>query len=584
MSAKKKLPQNLLVPLGDPSVPLPHRVQMLLHLLTAGGEDAQAAVAALCEAATAQAAPALEARKVKELSELIRQLNDGPLRPATFIHLLPAEGGVTRAYVLLQDGGGAYPAVPDAKLAPLLRCGDTVLLDAQGRALLQRTPDQPDTGEEARLERRIGADRVEVTLRDVERVVCRAAAPLVERLDAGEVPPGATLLACPRRAVAFGAVPDPEGASRFRYVVREPVPDVIVSRDIGDPPPFIEGLADHVRQEMLSPDAGRRYRLRRAAMKMLVGVSGSGKTLSIQGFWRRMYEVMSEVTGAPIDGLPPRVLRLRAADALSKWLGQSDKRIDRFFDELDLLADELFRGPDGRLHELPVLAIIEECDGLARARGDDAVYDRIQTTLLQRLDVTAQKIKDKLVVILCTTNVPEVVDPAFLRRAGGTVERFGRLARRSFLAVLHKHLRGLPVSSANGYAPEELRRRLAADVAAWLFCPNGQDRGLVELTYAGSTAPVMKQRRDFLTGALVDRAVQEAAAEACRCERLGLGGAGLTPAGLIAALDRQLRSIADQLHPHNVRNYLDLPDGVRVAAVRRLPQPAALPADLERAS
>ena len=37
-----------------------------------------------------------------------------------------------------------------------------------------------------------------------------------------------------------------------------------------------------------------------------------------------------------------------------------------------------------------MLAICEECDGLARTRGEDAVYDRIQTTLLQRLDVPPQ--------------------------------------------------------------------------------------------------------------------------------------------------------------------------------------------------
>jgi len=584
MSVKKK-PGNPAAMLGDPSLPLDHRKQLLMHLLMAGGDEGNAAITALLEAATAQNAETLHAQKLREVAELIRQMQDGPLRYATFVAMLPGgAGGPPRARVLLQDGTVAFPVVPDAKLIPLLRCGDTVLLEAQARVILYRDDTEIAVGEEARLERRIGKDRIEVTLRDVERNVLRVSAPLAEKLDAGDVASGATLLVCQRRGMAFDAVPDAEGVSRFRYLTREPVPDVVVSRDIGDPRPFIEELAEHIRMEMLDPTLGRRYRLRRAVMKLLTGVSGSGKTLSCLGLWRRTYEVMSEVTGVSLDKLPPRVMRLRMSEVLSKWLGESDKRIDRFFDEVNELADDLFIAPDGSAWELPVIAICEECDGLARARGDDAIHDRIQTTLLQRLDVTCQKLKDKLVLFLFTTNVPEVVDPAFLRRAGGTTERFGRLGRRSFLSVFQKHVRGLPIQSDNGFSPAGLQKRLAADVLAWLFSPNGQDKGQVELTYAGSTTPTLKYRRDFLTGALVDRAVQEAAAQACRAERLGHAQRGLTSGGVIAALDRQLRSIVDQLHPHNVRNYLDLPDGVRVATVRRIEQPATLAVDLERAS
>jgi hypothetical protein len=94
----------------------------------------------------------------------------------------------------------------------------------------------------------------------------------------------------------------------------------------------------------------------------------------------------------------------------------------------------------------------------------------------------------------------------------------------------------------------------------------------------------VKYRRDFLTGALVDRAVQQSAARACRAERQGSETPGLTAKMLIGAFDEQLRSILDQLHRDNVNNYLTLPDGVRVGAVRRIEQPTVLPFELERAS
>ena len=119
-------------------------------------------------------------------------------------------------------------------------------------------------------------------------------------------------------------------------------------------------------------------------MKLLCGVSGSGKTLAVQAIHHLMYEIMSEVTGVALDQLPFRVFRFRQSQLLSKWLGDSDKNVDRLFDEIEQLADQPFRAPDGRQVRLPVLVVIEEADGMGRARGQDAIYDRILTTALQR--------------------------------------------------------------------------------------------------------------------------------------------------------------------------------------------------------
>src|SRR5262249_30185388 len=162
-------------------------------------------------------------------------------------------------------------------------------------------------------------------------------------------------------------VPQQDGLSHYRFLVKEPPPDVVVERDVGAPPAFLDEITDHFHMELLTPHVGRRYRLRQSVMKLLTGVSGSGKTLCVQAMWRRMYDVMSAVTGASIDELPPRVLRLRMAQVLSKWLGESDKQLDRFFDEIDQLADQRFVAPNGKEYVLPLLVIGEECDGLAHS-------------------------------------------------------------------------------------------------------------------------------------------------------------------------------------------------------------------------
>ena len=104
----------------------------------------------------------------------------------------------------------------------------------------------------------------------------------------------------------------------------------------------------------------------------------------------------------------------------------------------------------------------------------------------------------------------------------------------------------------------------------------------MELTYAGSTTAVARHRRDFLTGALVERSVQEAA-RAARREELRTGEiGGVTHLLLLRAFENQFRALADQLSEVNVRQYVEVPDGARVATLRRVPQPSLLPHELQR--
>src|SRR5262249_31019527 len=147
---------------------------------------------------------------------------------------------------------------------------------------------------------------------------------------------------------------------------------------------------------------------------------------------------------------------------------------------------------------------------------------------------------------LATTNEPHIVDPAFLRRVGGSIETFGRLNRGAFKAIFEKLARGLPAASNNGYTQEQIWTQHTNQLTAWLFAPNGEP-GVVELTFAGSTTPVIKYRRDFLTGALVDRVLQQAANEACQTEAAQQEPRGITLEQLMRAFDSQIRSIVSQL-------------------------------------
>jgi hypothetical protein len=50
----------------------------------------------------------------------------------------------------------------------------------------------------------------------------------------------------------------------------------------------------------------------------------------------------------------------------------------------------------------------------------------------------------------------------------------------------------------------------------------------------------------------------------------------------MCAFDEQVRGVADQLSEHNAHEHLDVPDGARVAHLRRIPQPTLLPIELQR--
>ncbi len=150
--------------------------------------------------------------------------------------------------------------------------------------------------------------------------------------------------------------------------------------------------------------------------------------------------------------------------------------------------------------------------------------------------------------------------------------------------MLDKQLRDLPLRADDAANETEARQRVKSEILPWLYSPNGADQGIVEVTYIGATEPEIKHRRDFLTGALIARAVEEAAENARSAEWVRQAEPGVTSQQIMSALASQVQSIVDQLHSNNLHQYVSLPDGVRVGNVRRIPQPKMQPFELERSS
>lgn len=572
----KKKPQNPITNiLSDSAIPEEDRRRMLVESIMQDSSFAGRILTSL----QSENAKSVYEEKNEQLSAVLKDLETAPFRSAIFVGYSTANGSaVNHAHIILDDGTEAYSVVPDEKLAKSLRKGDQVLLDGRGKAVIRKAPNRLKVGTEAIFERVVDGGYVEVSTHNQERYVFLPTQDLEDGIDSGDISPGDTFVVNTRQSIAFNALPSEDSHSHYKYLSKQAVPDVIAQRDIGSPPLVIDRLSRYVRLEMTQPELRRRFGLRRSSMNLLTGIPGTGKTLSIEAVWRDIYATMSDVTGVPIDQLPPRVFKLKMSAVLSQWLGGSDKNIDRFFDEIEQLAAEEWEAPDGKKYELPVLVILEEIDGIARTRGQEAVYDRILTGLLQRLDPNRACLKEKLIIFVGTTNEPRMVDIAFSRRIGASVEKFGGLGRAGFSKVLKKQISDLPIDHNGG---KDAVNALVSDLTAWLFAPNGSDEAVIEITYVAGNTVDLRYRRDFLTGALLDRSVQQAAESAAHNASLGLNGSGIHLEDFVEALDTQIRNTTEQLCENNLHKFLEIPDAARVASVRRLAQPTQFPLQLQ---
>src|SRR5205814_1783705 len=173
---------------------------------------------------------------------------------------------------------------------------------------------------------------------------------------------------------------------------------------------------------------------------LLTGPSGCGKTLTLRAFLREFDRMLVERTGR--SDLGSRVIRVKFAELLSEWLGRSDKNIEELFSDVQAIASKEIETTKGERLRLPVVVILEEVEGIARRRGEHeaGVYDRILATLLQRLDDPTDDLGKLPLLLISTSNRPDLIDSAMCRRLG-VQARFTRLDRDGLAAVLDKKLK-----------------------------------------------------------------------------------------------------------------------------------------------
>jgi len=557
--------------------PIEQRATMMMAAFQSGDPLASQALAAELLKRMAHAAPAAQFEELKsKYEQALNELQQGGVRPATFIDEADGEmpGPKPRAHVVTPDGHVRYPFLREGVELNDISSGMTVFLDPQGAIILGHSHSIPKVGPQAKFLRRVpDTEQIEVSIRD-ETATLYASQDVLDAEANGELKRGDQVLICPQRQFAFKKIPKNKDR-RFRFVDQNNIPDVHPGRDIGNPHDCLGWLVRRTRVMLFRDDLREKYDQRRRASLLMIGPSGVGKTLTIKCYLTIARQMFVERTGR--DDLESRVIRVKASEYLSEWLGRSDKNFEALFDDIQLLASEKVQTADGEWIDLPVIVIFEEIDGLARRRTDDGAdgsggaMDRIMGTLLQRLDDPTDELANLPLVLISTTNRPTMVDIAMHRRLGAKVARFTRLDRQGLAAVLSKKVKPhYPFAASNGTPREVLRQQLIDEVVGNLYSPANEEVAQIELTLRDGTK-LTRFARDFLTGAVIEQAISEAIDHLIfYAEESARDDVGLDSAHVVEAIRRQIDTLADNVSPFNAADYVDIPEHTHVANVRRL--------------
>jgi len=187
--------------------------------------------------------------------------------------------------------------------------------------------------------------------------------------------------------------------------------------DIGGLEEVKEELMEAVEWPLKYPKAFQRLGIEPPRGVLLYGPPGTGKTL--------LAKAVATESEANFIGI-------RGPEVLSKWVGESEKRVREIFRKARQAA--------------PTVIFIDEIDAIAPARGSDMnrVTDRLINQLLTEMDGIE---RNSGVVVVAATNRPDILDPALLRPG-----RFDRLIlvpapdEKARLEIFKVHTRRVPLA------------------------------------------------------------------------------------------------------------------------------------------
>ncbi|MDV3103392.1 CDC48 family AAA ATPase [Thermococcus waiotapuensis] len=188
--------------------------------------------------------------------------------------------------------------------------------------------------------------------------------------------------------------------------------------DIGGLEEVKQQLKEAVEWPLKYPRAFERLGIEPPKGILLYGPPGTGKTL---------------LAKAVATESEANFIAIRGPEVLSKWVGETEKRIREIFRKARQAA--------------PTIIFIDEIDAIAPARGSYEGGRYLDTLINQLLTEMDGIDKNSGVVVIGATNRPDIIDPALLRPG-----RFDRLIlvpapdEKERLEILRVHTRRVPLA------------------------------------------------------------------------------------------------------------------------------------------
>jgi proteasome-associated ATPase len=479
----------------------------------------------------------------RKLKESLDRLTAIPWFPAIYLQAFDTpEGqralvqfGNTRRVVRLEQGVDRIT----------LRAGDEVFLSNELNVIVARSPNaSPRGGETAVFERRTQDGRLVLCHHDEEIVMDPAAALQGVPLAAGDI------VRCDRAAwIAFEKIERSKGGQLYL----EETPTVTFA-EIGGLNSEIERIKRALNLHVVHADAARRYGLRRKGSILLVGPSGTGKTMLARALANWLATLNSEGRA--------RFMSIKPSGLHSMWYGQSEANYREAF--------RVAREAGETDPQIPVVMFFDEVDsvGMARGHANGHVDDRVLTAFMTELDGLSHRGN---IVVIGATNRRDALDPALLRpgRLGDLVLEIPRPRRRAALDIFATHLRADAPYARNGHGDNlaMTRTEILETVVSRIYAPNAGNE-LATLQFRdGSRRPV--RAADLVSGAVIANIANSALERACARE-IETGEGGLRLVDLARSADEAFEAAVGALTPANCRQHLaDLPHDLDVVSVQR---------------
>lgn len=172
--------------------------------------------------------------------------------------------------------------------------------------------------------------------------------------------------------------------SAMREVMIE-IPNIKWS-DVGGLEEVKQQLKEVIKWPLTHPEAFKRLGIRPPAGVLLYGPPGTGKTL---------------LAKAVANESQANFISIRGPEVLSKWVGESEKRIRDIFRRAKQVA--------------PAIIFFDEIDAIAPRRGQESgtrVMENVVSMILTEMSGLEELHN---VIVVAATNRPDIVDPALLR-------------------------------------------------------------------------------------------------------------------------------------------------------------------------